>query len=270
MINVLFVSSFKLERIERLADNLIASGVRMKILDISGQRRLPIILSRILKEPRSTLLMTHENMMVPFSFYLASMIGYKYILIQNGVLWHAWDTEFVFWQRILRHKLLAKILDRSQRVICNSLYLSKEVARYRPSIADRVATIYNAVSPPEKSGDAFDYQEGFTHFLTITNFAYPLKYQGILYLLRALNLAPIPKPSLQVLSKVLTHSGEVNLARFRQEAEQEAGTVKLTFHINEEVGKFLDPDVSFLYCSLPGGDSFPRSVVEMLLSGIPS
>lgn len=272
MVNALFLSSFKLDRIEQLAKHLHPYDIRLNINDITNHRNLSSVLSDIRKEPKDTILITHDSMMVPFCFLLAKMFGYRYILIQNSVNWHKWNADFGqrTWKTNVRHKLFGSILDKASWVICNSHYLREQIVQYRPTITDQVVGIHNAVEPPEASVNTFPYDQNRTNFVTITNFEHPQKYKGLLPLLRSINYASIQKPTLHVLSKIIKPFGESNLAKFQQEIQHQAGSIDVQFHINKNVNSFLIPDVPLLYCSLPGGDSFPRAIVEALTLGVPS
>jgi len=271
VIDVAFFTSIKTERIKRLADHIEEFGVRIHIYNLTEHRNPLYLLRMISQLPNSTILATHESLMVPTTFLLARSFGYRYVYIQNGVLWKTWaDAPAVY--RNLRTILFKLILREASSVVCNSIYLSNELKSFYPHGEDKYIPIHNAIDIPKPlpSSEMFEFEEGFQHFVTMTNFEHPKKYEGLLHLIRAIDISTADRPVLHILSKVLRHSGLSNLHDFQGRMEGLESRVDLRFYPNADARRFLSPDINFLYCSLTGGDSFPRAVLEALALGVPS
>ena len=88
-IKVSFFSTYKLDRINCLAEAIKNYSISLKIINLSS--RNPInLLNNISKQPRSNILLTHDWMMIPVLMSLSNLIyGYRYVLISNSLVLQA-------------------------------------------------------------------------------------------------------------------------------------------------------------------------------------
>ncbi len=271
-IQAAFFSSFKVDRTQRLAEQLITHHIQLAVVNLPSRSPL-IIFKKMLSYHARCVLLTHDWLSFAFLMSLVHLIrGNPYILVLTSLILDARkrNPSRVIPLSIYQFGMLVA-MHRSCAVICNSRYLENEYRKEFPQFKDKFTTIYNGIDIPSKPPEKYYlYPEGSLNLVTVTNFEYPHKFIGLDVLLDGLQQTKVSGLHLFILGKVLSERGNQNLQSFQKRAEEQWKGIKINIIPNADVFSFFQPDKAyFLYSSGPRGDSLPRAILEAQAVGMP-
>ena len=270
-IEVAFFSTFKLERIRLISQALDKHKIQLSIVDINSRNPFSVIL-QLWKRSKHEILITHDWLMFPSLMALLNVLGgNQYVLISNSLVLKArMLNDWSKWRIFIYQKLFELSLKRCHANVCNSNYLKNELDSTYPQYSRKTIVIYNGVETPENKLSEFNYPDS-PNFLTITNFEYKYKYEGLYLILDALTMSDYSNIKLYILGKVYSDRGFENLRFFNNKLVQQYGSLNVEVVPNADVFSYFQPDRAvFLYSSGPKGDSLPRAILEAQAMGMPT